>query len=65
MKVEISKDKKSLIITLPLVNPIRPSKSGKTLVVATSNGNKSSGCKINVDGEEKDITVGVNAYVYP
>jgi hypothetical protein len=45
---------KELVIRLPL-----PSSSGKTLVVASSHGNKQTEAK--VDG--KPVTVGVNAYI--
>jgi hypothetical protein len=51
------KDKK-LIITLDLEEP-HPSASGKTLVVASSYGNKVT--EAMVDG--KPVTVGVNAYI--
>lgn len=56
MKTEIKDG--NLIITLPLQKPT-PSASGKTLVVATSSGNKETDCV--VDG--KRVTVGINAYV--
>ncbi len=47
-----------LIITIDLQQPT-PSKSGKTLVVATSNGNKATTAV--VDG--KPVTIGLNAYI--
>lgn len=50
-----------LIIELPVNNPLVPSKSGKTLVVASSYGNQKTDAV--VDG--KQIIIGVNAYVYP
>jgi hypothetical protein len=56
MKVEIINN--NLVITLPLQAPT-PSSSGKTLVVATSSGNKTTDAKI--DG--KEVVVGVNAYI--
>lgn len=56
MKVEIVG--KNLVITMPLQTPT-PSSTGKTLVVATSSGNKETTAQ--VDG--KNITVGVNAYI--
>jgi len=59
MNVELNKDKTALIITIPLQQP-RPSASGKTLVVATSGGNKR--CEVLVEG--KPVTIGLNAYVY-
>ena len=51
-------DARKLQITLDLQDPT-PSASGKTLVVASSRGNKSLDLKI--DG--KNVTVGVNAYI--
>ena len=56
MKAEIKGN--DLIITIPM-NPPRPSGSGKTLVVATSGGNKATTAV--VDG--KPVTIGVNAYI--
>jgi len=43
----------------PLAPP-RPSKSGKTLVVATTGGNKRTDALV----EGRTLWVGVNAYVY-
>lgn len=57
MKAELTQDKKSIVITLPLIK--QPSKSGKTTIVATSGGNQPS--SIVVDG--KVVIVGVNCYV--
>jgi hypothetical protein len=49
-----------LVIRVPL-NPIpTPSTSGKTLVVASSHGNKET--EVQVEG--KPVYIGVNAYVY-
>jgi hypothetical protein len=56
MKAEIVNG--CLILTLPLRTPA-PSASGKTLVVASSHGNKQTTAL--VDG--KPIVVGVNAYI--
>ena len=49
---------KTLIITLPIRTPA-PSKSGKTLVVATSSGIQAT--TVIVDG--KVLKVGVNAFI--
>ena len=49
---------RKLQITLDLQDPT-PSASGKTLVVASSRGNKV--LDLQVDG--KNVTVGVNAYI--
>jgi hypothetical protein len=48
-----------LVIRLPLQQPT-PSASGKTLVVASSHGNKVTEAEVN--GQK--VTVGVNAYIY-
>ena len=57
MKVTIENDQ--LVIKVPINKPLNPSKSGKTLLVCSSNGNVSSEAVI--DG--KHIVVGLNAYV--
>jgi len=49
-----------LIVTIDLVTP-RPSASGKTLVVATSSGNKVTAAVVN----GKPVTIGLNAYIKP
>ena len=56
MKVTIEKNE--LVIRLPLQTPT-PSTSGKTLVVASTHGNKETTAMVN----GKPITVGVNAYI--
>ena len=56
MKAEIKDG--NLVITIALQEP-RPSASGKTLVVASSNGNKASGVQVN--GAE--VVIGLNAYI--
>ena len=56
MKAEIVG--KSLVITVPLTDPT-PSASGKTLVVASSHGNKETEPKIN----GKPVVIGLNAYI--
>ena len=57
MKVTIENGE--LVIRLPLNNPPVPSSSGKTLVVASTHGNRPTNAV--VDGQP--IVVGVNAYV--
>ena len=51
---------KVLHIEIPLHAP-RPSSSGKTLTVASSNGNKPTDVQIN----GHPVIVGVNAYIKP
>ena len=57
MKVSIENGE--LVIRLPLNNPPVPSVSGKTLVVASTHGNKRTDAV--VDGQP--VILGVNAYV--
>lgn len=54
--------KKGMVgIELPLINPPRESKSGKTLIVASSWGPKRTALR--VDG--KPVVINVSAYVRP
>jgi hypothetical protein len=48
----------NLVITLPVGTPTR-SASGKTLVVASSHGNKPTEAKVN----GQTVIIGVNAYI--
>jgi hypothetical protein len=57
LKATIEKD--TLVIRIPLQQP-QPSRSGKTLVVASSRGNVETDAKV----EGKPIIVGVNAYIH-
>lgn len=56
-KIEMINGVKCLVVTVP-VSP-RPSASGKTTVVASTNGNQPSACVH--DG--KPVIIGLNAYV--
>jgi len=49
-----------LVIRVPLNAKPTPSATGKTLVVASSHGNKQTEVEI----EGKPVFVGVNAYIY-
>jgi hypothetical protein len=57
MKVTI--EGKELVIRIPVETPPRPSKSGKTMIVASSSGNVTTPCV--VDG--KQVVIGLNAYI--
>ena len=57
MDIKINKTKKEIVITLP-ISP-RPSKSGKTMVIASTNGNIPTTAEY--DGQP--VTIGVNAYI--
>ena len=57
MFVEIKGE--NLVISIPLAKPYIPSKSGKSMVVATSSGIVNTG--LMVDG--KPLKVGLNAFI--
>lgn len=57
MKVEIKDG--NLIITMPIAENPMPSASGKTLVVASSKGNKVTDVQV----KGKSVIVGLNAYI--
>lgn len=48
-----------LVIELPVNDPPQHSRTGKTLVIASTHGNK----KVKINNE--NIYIGVNAYSYP
>ena len=56
MKATIQGDK--LVIEIEITDP-RPSASGKTLVIATSGGNKATTATI----QGKPVIIGLNAYI--
>ena len=56
MKVTIENNE--LVIRIELTDP-RPSASGKTLVVATSGGNKATTATV----QGKPVIIGLNAYI--
>lgn len=56
-KLEKQGDEEYLVIELPV--HARPSKSGKTTVIASTNGNIESG----VEYDGKPVRIGVNAYL--
>lgn len=62
MKVEFLKDGKQIQITMDVEKDRPESSSGKTLRVASSEGNKPSGVKDPKTG--KEVIIGLNAYVY-
>ena len=52
-------DGETLVLRIPMDSPPRPSASGKTLVVASSHGNR----PMDIEIQGRPITVGVNAYI--
>lgn len=60
MKVRIDEKNKVLIIELPINSPAPPSKTGKTLAVASTAGAKTTGVIVN----DQELIVNVNAYIY-
>ena len=61
METVVEVDGKTLIIKLPLQQPVRSKSSGKTLVIASTHGTVTS--SVRYDG--KRIVVVANAWVYP
>ena len=57
MDVKITAD--TIIITLPILKPLKESKSGKSLVVATTHGNIATSATL----QNKPVVIGVNAYI--
>lgn len=57
VKTSVSKDKKTLTITIDLTQDFGFSASGKTIIVGSTAGNKS------IDGTE--VVLGLNCYKYP
>lgn len=56
--MEATIEKGVLIIRIPVNTKPTPSKSGKTLILASSGGNKACGLKF----EGVPVVIGVNAY---
>jgi len=48
-----------LHLVLDVITPLRESSSGKTLLVASTNGNKVTSLRVN----GKEVIIGVNAYI--
>ena len=55
--IEVKVEKKELVIRLP-ISP-RPSKSGKTMIVASTNGNIPTVAEY----DDQAIVIGLNAYI--
>lgn len=55
--VEVTKT--DVTITMPILKPLKTSKSGKSLVVCTTGGNIPTEAKVN----GKTLVVGLNAYI--
>lgn len=58
-KMKVTIENGYLVIKLPMQSPT-PSSSGKTLVLASTHGNKETDCEY----KGQKITLGVNAYFY-
>ena len=61
MSARINRQKKTLVIEIPLQKATPSKLSGKTLVVATSHGCKTT----NIRHAGRPIVVTANAFVYP
>ena len=57
--MQVTIEGKELVIRIPVESPPRPSKSGKSLIVATSGGNQTTSCTV----EGKQVVVGLNCYI--
>jgi len=57
--MQVSIEGNELVIRIPMLDAPTKSKSGKTLLVATSGGNVVSDAMVN----GKPITIGLNAYI--
>lgn len=57
--MQVTIENKELVIRIPVENPPRPSKSGKSLIVATSSGNVTTSCTV----EGRPVVVGLNCYI--
>lgn len=57
--MKVSREKDELVIRIPINKKPEPSKSGKTLVVASSHGNVKT--DLEIDG--KNVVIGLNAYI--
>lgn len=49
----------NLVITIPVCNPPVPSKSGKSDIVASTNGNATTPLMV----QGKNVVIGLNAYI--
>jgi hypothetical protein len=58
-EIKVEKIGDNMVITIPTKNPPRPSASGKSLVVASTNGNVVTDLMVN----GKPVIVGLNAYI--
>lgn len=57
--MKVTQENGELVVRIPLNDPPAPSKSGKTLVVASSHGNQPTAVEVN----GKPVTIGLNAYI--
>jgi lipopolysaccharide export system protein LptA len=61
MKITVKGNK--LTIEADLAEKPTPSASGKTLVLASTRGNLKTGQTFKVEGTDREIVLGLNAYV--
>lgn len=57
--MQVTIEGKELVIRIPVETPPKPSKSGKSLIVASTGGNVVTA--VIVDG--RPVTLGLNAYI--
>lgn len=56
-QIEVTKDE--IKITLPIEGPLKPSKSGKSMVIATTHGSMATKAIVN----DKPVWMGVNVFI--
>lgn len=57
--MQVTIENNELVIRIPIEEPPRPSKSGKSLIVASSGGNVTTSCTV----EGRQVVVGLNCYI--
>ena len=61
MPISVEVKGKQLVITADISEPPVPSRSAKTLVVASTRGNVTTAARI----QGRPVVVGLNCYIYP
>jgi len=61
MQMNVTIENNELVIRVPIKDKLEPSKTGKTLIVASSSGNQTTSAVV----QGQNVVVGFNAYIYP
>jgi len=59
--MNVTIENNELVIRVPIKDKLEPSKTGKTLIVASSSGNQTTSAVV----QGQNVVVGFNAYIYP